>query len=206
MPSSLKRLNLIEHAQDRRHADGQQRGRGEMCQLRWKDALGAPFLRYRLPETARDASNTIWSYRHRRSKKLNARSSKSRSRGASWRIWARVRFPSMAPSRVSSKESRVKMRSVNVCDWLMSTATLPGGRRSRTHTVHGSAIGMYLRQESPANVIGWFSSAPSSRYAMKLCETIVPRKSSTAACCSGEDSAASRAAWGLRATAPHCAK
>ena len=51
----------------------------------------------------------------------------------------RVRLPSMAPSSRSSKESTVRMRSVNVCDWLISTATLPGGRRSRTHTVHGSA-------------------------------------------------------------------
>src|SRR6201993_1728620 len=47
-----------------------------------------------------------------------------------------------APSSWSSKASTVRMRSVNVCERLISTATLPGGKRSLTHTVPGSAMGM----------------------------------------------------------------
>jgi hypothetical protein len=89
-----------------------------------------------------EASNTIWSYCQRRSKKLKARRSKSRSWDPICRISPSARFPSMARSSRSSKESTVRMRSVDVCDRLISTATLPGGRRSRTHTVHGKRIGM----------------------------------------------------------------
>ena len=156
--------------------------------------------------SARDASKTIWSYCQRRSKKRRARRSPSPSGNASRSISPRVRFPSMAPSSRSSKKSTVQMRSVNVWDRLISTATLPGGRRSRTHTVHGTCNGDVVAPRSPANVIGWLSSALSSRYAMKLCDTIVPRKSSTAACCSPEGSAASRKACGLPANIPHWAR
>ena len=90
----------------------------------------------------RHASKTTWSYCQRRSKNLRRSAIVVAVLRCKLQNFGQGSVPSMAPSSRSSKESTAQTRSANLCDRFISTATLPGGRRSRTHTVHGSAMGM----------------------------------------------------------------